>query len=287
SRLHSFFKISVDTPIFLSHTDKDGDIITLSSDLELLEVVSAQEYDNEKFGNNTFLKFALIIPGNEVYLEEDENDSWVLEGSTTHIEDLTYDSNDNDSNWGDRVLYNDSSDNELISQREVVIEEPTFNPTISARHVPEKILQNEKNQLESDLLQHRLSQYETINEASSKSANTEHQHSKIINEKRDDENARGVFFPWSWRSSFISPQLLPSSRVQFSLQRFYLFKEITKTLPSILLFITFMKLFTIAFCPLIAIFLLSKGLKLIKDRHGENDKGRAEVKMSVDINETS
>ncbi|CAG8609908.1 4012_t:CDS:2, partial [Scutellospora calospora] len=76
--LHLLFQIPSQTPISLSYTDEDGDIITLSSDLEFKDILS----DQELFGSS--IKFVLSTPDEFV---TNETDSWVLEGSAAQIEE--------------------------------------------------------------------------------------------------------------------------------------------------------------------------------------------------------
>ncbi|CAG8670980.1 19443_t:CDS:1 [Cetraspora pellucida] len=78
SQIRSLFQIPPQTPIFLSYTDEDGDIITLSSDLELQEILS----DQSLFGSS--VKFVLSTPDE---LVPNEKNSWVLEGSTSQIKE--------------------------------------------------------------------------------------------------------------------------------------------------------------------------------------------------------
>lgn len=69
SKLHDLFNIPNDITISLVYVDEDGDVITLSTDLELQQILS----DQELFGTN--VKF-------NVYTSENpDNDGWVLENA--------------------------------------------------------------------------------------------------------------------------------------------------------------------------------------------------------------
>src|SRR2546429_8279922 len=69
SQLHDLFNIPNETTISISYIDEDEDVITLSTDSELQQVLS----DQELFGSN--VKF-------NVYTSENpDNDGWVLENA--------------------------------------------------------------------------------------------------------------------------------------------------------------------------------------------------------------
>ncbi|CAG8697219.1 9161_t:CDS:1 [Racocetra persica] len=78
SQIRSLFQMPPKTPISLSYTDEDGDIITLSSDLELQEILS----DQTLFGSS--VKFVLSTPDE---LVPNEKNSWVLEESPSQIKE--------------------------------------------------------------------------------------------------------------------------------------------------------------------------------------------------------
>ncbi|RIB18424.1 hypothetical protein C2G38_2245785 [Gigaspora rosea] len=103
SQIRSLFQISSQTPISLSYTDEDGDIITLSSDLELQEILTDQEF----FGSS--VKFVMSTPDE---LSHNEKNSWVLEVSTSQIkeDELSNSIKDND------VISFSSSDEEDDSE---------------------------------------------------------------------------------------------------------------------------------------------------------------------------
>ncbi|CAG8704654.1 29866_t:CDS:2 [Gigaspora margarita] len=176
SQIRSLFQMSSQTPISLSYTDEDGDIITLSSDLELQEILTDQEF----FGSS--VKFVMSTPDE---LAHNEKNSWVLEASTSQIkeDELSNSIKDNDvisfsssdeeddsetspikvhesreqsSNESQQqpFLFTESSEfQENSNYRHVTVtdeetEEPTFKPTIEekSKEFPKK----EENQPESD-----------------------------------------------------------------------------------------------------------------------------------------
>ncbi|CAG8779383.1 5924_t:CDS:2 [Dentiscutata erythropus] len=172
SQIRSLFYIPSQTPISLSYTDEDGDIITLSSDLELQEILS----DQELFGSS--VKFVLSTPDE---LDHNEKNSWVLEGSTSQIKDeefsksikdndvISFSSSDEEDGLETSHESQEQSSNESQQQpfvftessefqknsnyKHVTVtdeetEEPTFKPTIEekSKELPEK----EEKQPESD-----------------------------------------------------------------------------------------------------------------------------------------
>ncbi|GBB87813.1 hypothetical protein RclHR1_01430022 [Rhizophagus clarus] len=69
SQLHDLFNIPSDASISISYIDEDGDVITLSTDSELQQILS----DQESFGTN--VKFSIYTS------ENSDNNDWVLENA--------------------------------------------------------------------------------------------------------------------------------------------------------------------------------------------------------------
>ncbi|PKC10156.1 hypothetical protein RhiirA5_355867, partial [Rhizophagus irregularis] len=69
SQLHDLFNIPSDTSFSISYIDEDGDVITLSTDTELQQILS----DQESFGTN--VKFNIYTS------ENSDNNDWVLENA--------------------------------------------------------------------------------------------------------------------------------------------------------------------------------------------------------------
>ncbi|CAG8564785.1 11798_t:CDS:2 [Acaulospora colombiana] len=160
AKLHSLFNVPTSKSILLSYTDEDDDVITLSTDIELFEVISAQEYDDERSDNDAFLKFALIVPSNRGDLGHEDNSSWIFGGTTAHAKEgwvsLTNGDGD-DSEYENNVPCDDSSENGPMTPEFVMTEEPIFEPTVSTGYVSGGTQRDEKRklQIESNTLQHK------------------------------------------------------------------------------------------------------------------------------------
>ncbi|CAG8549919.1 10157_t:CDS:1 [Acaulospora morrowiae] len=188
SQLRSLFKIPMNTSITVSYNDEDGDVITLSSDLELLEVLSpTREYDSENLKNSdsALLKFVITVSDEE---DAQLDNGWMFEGNTMNTKRGWFNSTNNKSNensddesYNNNVNYSDNEGSsgegdfsEEINNQESIntpvhrhvalseeTEEPTFEPTIYPVQAPQN---EEKQQRVSETLQH-----ETIGETSSSS----------------------------------------------------------------------------------------------------------------------
>ncbi|RHZ51295.1 hypothetical protein Glove_481g28 [Diversispora epigaea] len=115
SQLRSLFNLPTNSSISLSYTDEDGDAITLSSDLELFEVLSSvrnNDYNNSSSSNNNYngsvLKFVLDVHEYNREISRESDNSWVLEG----INNDNNDNNDNDNNDNNDNDNNDNNDND-------------------------------------------------------------------------------------------------------------------------------------------------------------------------------
>ncbi|CAG8664747.1 11137_t:CDS:1 [Acaulospora morrowiae] len=337
SQLRSLFKIPMSTPITVSYNDEDGDVITLSSDLELSEVLSpTREYDSENLKNSdgALLKFVITVSDEE---DAQIDNGWMFEGSTMNtkrgwVNSTNNKSNENsdDESYNNNVIYSDSEGSsgeggfsEEINKQESIntpvhrhvtlseeTEEPTFEPTVSSVQAPPN---EEKQQRKSETLQH-----ETVGETSfaflpsSFSSNSDairnddqspRVHDQESQDSEDHENPNSldinfvIFNPWlqlpcfssrflSFAHPFFSRHTRFSDRIyspfnsrrgRFARWRVYhhprqcitgsIFKGIMKTILFVSLFVTFVKLSLIAFCPIITIFLLWKGLTFVNSFH--------------------
>ncbi|CAG8466973.1 1033_t:CDS:2 [Ambispora gerdemannii] len=79
TQLRTLFSIPETNPISVSYTDEDGDVITLSSDLELYEVIS----NNNKSPFKTLSFVLSTVNDSDHSTKNPENDSWVLEGNVS------------------------------------------------------------------------------------------------------------------------------------------------------------------------------------------------------------
>src|SRR5215213_5476491 len=71
-KLRTLFNIPALTPFTLSYTDEDNDVITLSTDIELREIISSHET----------IKFNLKFSTDDLSDSDDNSDAWVLEGGS-------------------------------------------------------------------------------------------------------------------------------------------------------------------------------------------------------------
>ncbi|CAG8554192.1 1941_t:CDS:2 [Racocetra fulgida] len=133
SQIRSLFQIPPKTPIFLSYTDEDGDIITLSSDLELQEILS----DQTLFGSS--VKFVLSTPDE---LVPNEKNSWVLEGSPSQIKEDESPKFTNDSD----VISFSSSDEEDGSEASPINVHESQEQSSNESQQPFMFIESQKNQ---------------------------------------------------------------------------------------------------------------------------------------------
>ncbi|CAG8475335.1 4641_t:CDS:1 [Ambispora leptoticha] len=149
TQLRTLFSIPETNPISVSYTDDDGDVITLSSDLELHEVIS-----NNTSPSKTLSFVISTVNDDDHSTKHPENDSWVLEGNvlpyiidnkatveekqeteatvpneSEGTEKLTNkNSNNKESSEEDKSLQNDHHLHTSIADE---AEEPEFAPTIT------------------------------------------------------------------------------------------------------------------------------------------------------------
>jgi hypothetical protein len=112
SQLHHLFNIPNETAISVSYIDEDGDVITLSTDSELQQILS----DQESFGAN--VKFNVYTSENP----DDNNNDWVLEDAEKKDDSInTLNDNETASNKDEEIVaYNigepSETDNTEIKQ---------------------------------------------------------------------------------------------------------------------------------------------------------------------------
>ncbi|RIA82877.1 hypothetical protein C1645_743464 [Glomus cerebriforme] len=117
SQLHDLFNIPNETSISISYVDEDGDVITLSTDSELQQILS----DQESFGAN--VKF-------NVYTSENsDNNSWVLENAEEKDDSVTTLSDDEttSNNDGGIVAYTIGEPSESENTQNIEKSENTEN----------------------------------------------------------------------------------------------------------------------------------------------------------------
>src|SRR2546423_11177485 len=74
AKLRTLFSIPSSIPISLSYTDEEGDLITLSTDLELQETFGSQQPSS----NSSTFTFLLTTP-NSPTAQNELTEDWVLE----------------------------------------------------------------------------------------------------------------------------------------------------------------------------------------------------------------
>ncbi|CAG8570018.1 10018_t:CDS:2 [Dentiscutata heterogama] len=186
SQIRSLFYIPSQTPISLSYTDEDGDIITLSSDLELQEILS----DQELFGSS--VKFVLSTPDE---LAHNEKNSWVLEGSTSQINEeelsksikdndvISFSSSDEEDGLETSHESREQSSNESQQQPFVFTEFSEFQKNSNYKHVTVTDEETEEPTFKPTIVSQ---QPETIGESSS-SSTVEEEKSKELPEKEEKQ----------------------------------------------------------------------------------------------------
>ncbi|CAG8477447.1 6067_t:CDS:2 [Funneliformis mosseae] len=106
SKLRSLYKIPTTTSLNVSYTDEDGDVITLSSDLEFKEVLAQQSSGRP-------IKLVLNTANN--------NESWVLEGGNNESESNVENELSSEDISNNLNLFEDSSylaEEQQITERE-------------------------------------------------------------------------------------------------------------------------------------------------------------------------
>ncbi|CAG8568230.1 3412_t:CDS:2 [Diversispora eburnea] len=285
SQLRSLFKLPTNSSISLSYTDEDGDAITLSSDLELFEVLSSVHDSSSNNSNGSVLKFVLDVHEYNREISRESDNTYFINDIPERKEKNAGFTTHHNREREEYEEYKPLNKNNLHVTITEEAEEPTFEPNIFSNDFVKTLGSSSKSNREENDKQEDKNKDEKSSSQESP-YNRRHLfidsrlplfvHPLLSNRSRFSPFGHHYQPSYSHTShpSFSDCEILCprfSSNPRFNSNNNCCnnssnnhciivlgFKRIVKVILSILLFITLMKLFFAAFCPLLILFLLGK-----------------------------